>query len=157
MTRVWRAEPRECGAVTGLLVEFRDWWGYDVPSQESCLASVRRLIDDPDTEYLLAAKEEASAAAAVAQLRFRWSIWLAAEDCYLEDLFVREEARRSGLGRALVEAALARARERRCARVELDANEANAPALALYEGLGFSAHSRPAGGRNLLMRQRLRR
>jgi ribosomal protein S18 acetylase RimI-like enzyme len=50
---------------------------------------------------------------------------------------VVDEARRSGLGRALVEGAIARARERGCRRMELDTNEDNAAARALYEGLGF--------------------
>ena len=141
--------------VSTLLVEFRDWQGSDAPSEQSCLASVRRLMDDPDAEYLLGAVDEDHKPAGVAQLRFRYSLWRAAEDCYLEDLFVRQEARRSGLGRALVEGALARARERGCARVELDANEDNPPALALYQRLGFSAVSESPGGRNLLMRLRL--
>ena len=78
-----------------------------------------------------------------------------ADDCWLEDLFVEEDARGSGLGRALVEAALERARERGCARMELDVNEANAAALALYESLGFDSWSDPPGGRNLFMRRRL--
>jgi ribosomal protein S18 acetylase RimI-like enzyme len=54
-----------------------------------------------------------------------------------------------------VEAALERARERGCARVELDVNAANPVALALYESLGFESWSDPPGGRNLLMRRRL--
>jgi mycothiol synthase len=65
------------------------------------------------------------------------------------------DPRGSGLGRALAEAALARARERGCARVELDVNAANPAALALYESLGFEGWSDPPGGRNLLMRRRL--
>ena len=54
--------------------------------------------------------------------------------------------RGSGLGRELVEAALERAREHGCARMVLDANEANAPALALYRSVGFDSWSasRPA-------------
>jgi GNAT superfamily N-acetyltransferase len=63
-------------------------------------------------------------AVGVCQLRYRFAVWTGSEDC--------------GLGRALAEAALARARERGCARVELDVNAAN-----------------PPGGRNLLMRRRL--
>ena len=34
----------------------------------------------------------------VAQIRFRWSVWKTAEDCWLEDLYVRESARRAGSG-----------------------------------------------------------
>ena len=68
-----------------------------------------------------------------------------AEDCWLEDLFVREEARRFGLGRALVDAAVERARERGCKRIELDVNEDNTAARALYEACGFLTEPKPPG------------
>jgi len=72
-------------------------------------------------------------------------VWKSAEDCWLEDLFVREDARRSGLGRALVDAAVERARERGCKRIELDVNEDNVPARALYEACGFLTEPKPPG------------
>lgn len=153
MAVVWRARPDEAEAVAALLVDFRNWWGRDTPTVASFEAGVRRLIADPSTEYLLGALEQGVEPDGVCQLRFRYGLWHAAEDCWLEDLFVRDRARGRGLGRALSEAALARARKRGCARVELDVNEANPAALALYEALGFSALSDPPGGRNLLMRR----
>ena len=140
--------------MAGLLVEFRDWWGRSLPSDESFAASVDRLMDSPDTEFLLGSAG-GGAPAGVCQLRFRFSVWHATEDCWFEDLFVREQARRSGLGGALVEAALERARERGCARVELDVNEANRAARALYERFGFSGPAEPGAGRALLLRCRL--
>ena len=152
MTRVWRASGEEAGVVAGLLTEFRDWMGRSRPTAQSLAASVERLMDDPDTEYLLGRPEGRDAPAGVCQLRFRYGVWHAATDCWLEDLFVREDSRAGGLGSALVEKAVERARERGCARVELDVNEANGPALALYERFGFSAWSDPPGGRNLFMR-----
>jgi GNAT superfamily N-acetyltransferase len=91
----------------------------------------------------------------VCQLRYRFGLWLGTPDCWLEDLFVRESARGRGVGRALAEAAIERARERGSRRIELDVNDANPAALALYERLGFSAWVESAGGRNLLMRLRL--
>jgi ribosomal protein S18 acetylase RimI-like enzyme len=152
---VWRAGGEEAEAVAGLLVEFRDWLGRDTPSAASFLSGVRRLLGDPSVEYLLGAVAAGEVAAGVCQLRFRYGVWNAAEDCWLEDLFVCETSRGAGLGLALTRGALNRARDRGCARVELDVNESNSAALALYEGLGFSAESNPPGARNLLMRRRV--
>ena len=155
MTVVWRAEPREAGAVSGLLVEFRNWLGRSLPTDESFAASVERLLADPDTEYLLGAAGPGEQPSAVCQLRFRFCVWHSSGDCWLEDLYVRESERRSGLGAALVESALSRARARECGRVELDVNEANTAALALYERFGFDVLSERFGARDLLMRRSL--
>jgi GNAT superfamily N-acetyltransferase len=154
---VWRAEPHEAETVGELLVEFRNHLGLTWPSENAFIAGVERLIEDPSTVYLLGAPDADSAPAGVAQLRFRYGIWWAAEDCLLEDLFVREEARRSGLGRALVEATIAHARARGCRRIELDANDANDAAQGLYQSFGFDAQDDRYGGRNLLMRLHLER
>lgn len=133
------------------MIAFRDWWGRDEPDDAAFAAGVRRLLADPSTEFLLGGDPPAG----VCQLRYRYGVWWDAEDCLLEDLYVVEEARRSGLGRALVEAACERARARGCARIELDVNEANPAALALYESMGFTNWSDPPGGRDLFMRRRL--
>jgi ribosomal protein S18 acetylase RimI-like enzyme len=148
--RVWRAAPEEAPAVAALLGGFRDHLGYDGPDDASLLASVERIIVRDDAEYLLAGDGEAQG---VVQVRYRWSVWWATEDCWLEDLYVRDDARGAGLGRALAEAVIERAAARGCARVELDVNSGNAPALALYRSLGFETGK--TGGQDLLMRRRL--
>jgi GNAT superfamily N-acetyltransferase len=132
----------EAGTVAGLLVEFRDHMHHDAPPRESFVASVQRLIDRDDAEYWLAASDEDGPAGGVCQLRFRHSVWTGSDDCWLEDLFVRANERGRGLGRALVQAAMDRGRERGCARIELDTEEGNRPAVALYESLGFSNTSK---------------
>jgi GNAT superfamily N-acetyltransferase len=161
---VWRAEHGDVTEVTRLLVAFRDWSGSTSPSAASFLASVQALIDDRFTEFLLAAAAPAHGgpgerADGVSQLRFRHSVWTGTEDCWLEDLFVDERARRHGLGRALVLASCGRARERGAARIELDTNEHNSGAIALYESLGFDAmkpgNAGAQGGRELFMGLRL--
>jgi ribosomal protein S18 acetylase RimI-like enzyme len=81
-------------------------------------------------------------------------VWRAGHDCLLEDLFVDPSARRAGLGRALLDAAIARARERDCRRVELDTAETNEAARALYGAAGFSEEAYE-GGRALFLRLRL--
>ena len=155
MISVWRAEPHEAEAVARLIVDFRDHLGLDWPSANAFLAGVERLIEDPHSAFVLAAPDEDSPPAGVAQVRFRYGLWWAADDCHLEDLFVRADARGGGVGRALVQGVVDLARERGCRRVELDVNEANAAALAVYESFGFSAQDDRYGRRNLLMRLHL--
>ena len=141
--------------MAALLAEFRDWWKRSLPTDEAMEGGVRRLIQDPETELLLGAPADGVAPQGVAQLRFRYSVWTDSEECQFVDLSVREEARRGGLGRALLEASITRARQRGCLRMSNDANEANPPAVALYESLGFSAFFEPPGGNNLNMRRAL--
>jgi GNAT superfamily N-acetyltransferase len=151
--RAWLAGPDEADVVARLLVGFRDWYGRSEPPEETFLAGVERLIVRADTEYLLAAAGDRPPGG-VCQLRYRYGVWTASEDCWLEDLFVLEEDRRFGLGQALVAGAIDRARERGCGRIELDVAESNTAAWALYERMGFSAGYKPPAP-NVLMGLRL--
>jgi GNAT superfamily N-acetyltransferase len=148
VTEARLATDEDAETVARLLTEFRDHQGRDWPDDATYLQSVRRLLADPDTDFLLAGDPPDG----VCQLRFRFGVWYAAEDCLIEDVFVRESARGSGVGRALVTGALGRARQRGCHRVELDTSEANTPALALYHSLGFDEG--PEGDRSVFLRHR---
>lgn len=55
---------------------------------------------------------------------------------YLEDLFVRPEARGAGLGKALLSHLAALALERDCARLEWSVLDWNEPAIGFYRKLG---------------------
>jgi ribosomal protein S18 acetylase RimI-like enzyme len=151
----WKADLLEAETIARLLVAFRDHLGYDWPSDNAFLAGVERLLEDRDTEFLLAAPDDDSPPLGVAQLRFRFGIWRAGGDCLVEDLYVDEGARRRGVARALLEAATERALERGCRRMELDVSEANDAGLALYRSFGF--HERPSedAPRDLYMRRHL--
>jgi GNAT superfamily N-acetyltransferase len=142
------ANATDAEAVAGLLVEFRDWIGRAQPDPAGALASVRRLLADPEAEFLLAGDP----ADAVCQLRYCHSVWTGTDDCVIEDVFVRERARGAGLGSVLVAAAIERARERGCARIQLDTGEGNTPALALYRSFGFESGTGEPGGRDVMLR-----
>jgi GNAT superfamily N-acetyltransferase len=60
------------------------------------------------------------------------TVW-AAENCYLQDLFVDEAVRGRGVARALIERVASVARERGCARLYWATKEDNAVARALYD------------------------
>jgi GNAT superfamily N-acetyltransferase len=153
--RVWLAGEAEAADVTRLLAGFRDWWGYGSPSDEALARGVERLLGDENTDFLLGAPDGAGSPAGVCALRYRYGVWLDGIDCCLEDLFVEESARGSGLGAQLVKAAIERARERGSRRMELDVNDANEPARRLYERFGFSSHVAQLGADNRFMRLRL--
>jgi GNAT superfamily N-acetyltransferase len=150
---VWLAEPNDADTVARLMVGFRNHLGLDGPSDNAFLAGDERPHDDRDSQFLIGAPHEDAPPGGVIQLRYRWGIWRAGFDCLLEDLYVVDEARGQGLGRALVDGAIARARERGCRRMELDTNEDNTAARALYEGVGFINDR--YGGRDLYYRLHL--
>jgi GNAT superfamily N-acetyltransferase len=141
--RAWLADPSEAKDVARLLIGFRDHYDRPEPPDHTFYEGVEKLIARDDTEYLLAAAPDAREPGGVCQLRYRYGLWTAAEDCWLEDLFVEKSSRRSGVGEALVACAIDRARERGCGRIELDVSEQNPGAWALYERMGFSADYKP--------------
>src|SRR4051812_26644334 len=121
------------------MLAFRDHLRLSGPTDAEMRAGVERLLGEPDTEFLLAAPDgDGAPPAGVAQLRFRYGVWRAGGDCLLEDLFVDEAARGAGLGRALVEATLDRARARGCRRVELAPDERHDGGPRPYERVGLT-------------------
>ena len=55
--------------------------------------------------------------------------------CYLQDLFTAEQARGKGVGRALIDAVVERAKSAGAARVYWQTHETNAVAMRLYDQL----------------------
>ncbi len=67
---------------------------------------------------------------------YTYSSFLARPTLYVEDLFVRPEARGNGTGRALMRELAREAARQGCGRMEWTVLDWNKPAIALYEGLG---------------------
>ena len=65
-----------------------------------------------------------------------YSTFLARPSLYLEDVFVRPEARGAGAGKALFQACAQEAVRRECGRMEWVVLDWNAPAIAFYERRG---------------------
>jgi len=147
MPEVRVAQSSEAGQVAELMIAFRDHIERDLPTDEEIRRTVDALLEDPNTEFLLAAT-------GVCQLRYRLSVWTATEDCWLEDLYVADEARGTGVGRALIEAAFERARGRGCKRIQLDVAEDNRRAIDVYRAAGFGTEP-GADGRTMLITRRL--
>ena len=80
--------------------------------------------------------EEDGAAAGFALFFHNYSTFLAQPGIYLEDLFVKPEARGRGYGKALLARLAQLARERGCGRVEWAVLNWNEPSIAFYKALG---------------------
>jgi len=145
MPEVRVAQPEDAGRVAELMAAFRDHIGRSEPPDADIRATVDALLRDSNTEYLLADE-------GVCQLRYRLSVWTATEDCWLEDLFVSDGARGTGLGKALIEAAFERARARGCARVQLDVDFTNTRAIEVYRAAGFGTEPGDRGRTMLITR-----
>jgi GNAT superfamily N-acetyltransferase len=96
--------------------------------------------DRPAAEVVLA--EAAGGPVGFALFFTTFSTFLARPGIWLEDLFVRPEHRRAGVGRALFEHVARVAAARGCGRMEWMALDWNEPALRFYGGLG----ARPVDG-----------
>jgi GNAT superfamily N-acetyltransferase len=67
-----------------------------------------------------------------------FSTFLGKPGIYLEDLYVRPEHRRSGVGHALLTYIARLAMERNCGRLEWSVLDWNEPAIRFYRGIGAS-------------------
>lgn len=67
------------------------------------------------------------------------------DEGYINNVAVREDARRTGIGSALVSESVRRGRERSLSFLTLEVRASNGPAIALYEKHGFSEVGRRPG------------
>jgi len=79
--------------------------------------------------------------AGFAAYSFLWPAVGVTRSLYLKELYVAEEYRRRGVGKALMSALFDLARLHRCSRVEWTTDVGNGGALAFYEGLGLPVHA----------------
>jgi GNAT superfamily N-acetyltransferase len=126
------------------------WAGYlkfykaDLPPENSDI-TWSRLHDAAEPMHLLGAYVDGRLTGIVHYL-FHRSTWMPDDYCYLQDLFVADDARGLGLGRALIEAVYDKAREAGSTRVYWLTHETNAQARILYdqvaENVGFIQYRR---------------
>lgn len=95
----------------------------------------RTLFGSPRFAEVLIA-EAGGAPVGFALFFHNYSTFLARPGVYLEDLFVREEARGHGYGKALLTRLAQIAVERGCGRLEWAVLDWNEPAIGFYKSLG---------------------
>lgn len=113
------------------------WKGYQTfyevaLSDEITTTTWSRLHDPAEPMFVLGAYLGGKLVGIVHSLYHR-SCWTIGNYLYLQDLFVAEEARGHGIGRALIEAVASEARAAGASRVYWLTQEGNTTARALYD------------------------
>ena len=140
------ARARDVDVVTALWAELsRHHAGGDArhalrPGAEP---EIRRLVEAElrDRDALVLLFERSGSACGLCMTRIQRAPPIHRETLRAEigELFVRDSARRQGVGRALVGAALGWVRERGVERVVVRVGAANAAGQAFWRGIGFGA------------------
>lgn len=104
-------------------------------------AQLRRTLFEAPTGASALIAERAGHAVGFALYFFNYSTFLGRPGLYLEDLYVRETERGSGIGLSLLKRLAQVALEKGCGRMEWSVLDWNTPAIRFYEALGARAMS----------------
>ena len=131
-----RASESDLCSIAGLFDAYRQFYGMpaDLPLAESF---IRERLANDDSVIFAAIDLSSSAAVGFVQLYPSFSSVAARRIWILNDLFVAPEARRTGVGRALLGAARDHAVSIGAKRMILSTAAANREARELYESCGY--------------------
>jgi ribosomal protein S18 acetylase RimI-like enzyme len=133
--------PDEAPLVARLLHDFNTEYDEPSPGVDWLSGHLADLLRGDDTFALVA-----GAADGLSVVRLRRSLWGPALEAYLAELYVVPALRGQGIGRALLEATMATARERGADYMDLGTSEDDVAARKLYESAGFDrTEGRPDG------------
>ena len=111
------------------LVFYRAQWSDEVAD-----ATFARIFDPLEPMHAVVAEHD-DGLSGFSHYLFQRSTWFLNPQCYLQDLYVEEVKRSHGVGRALIAAVVAAAKEAGTARVYWHTHETNAVARRLYDAV----------------------
>jgi GNAT superfamily N-acetyltransferase len=125
-----------------LMRGYCDFYEVD-PSDDDLLAMSRALIADPDREGTqLIARDEEGRASGFATIFWTWTTLSAARIGVMNDLFVTERARGTGVAEALIAACAEKCREYGAVSLDWTTARDNHRAQRLYERVGAKRDER---------------
>jgi len=127
-------------SVAGLLMKQLDEHRIDAALDAVRLA-VDGMLADPSRGFILVALS-GKRTVGVAYVSFTWTLEHGGKSAWLEELYVVPDQRDRGIGRAMLQGVLQRARENGCAAVDLEVDTQHARAERLYAREGFKPHTR---------------
>jgi len=118
-----------------LIAAYQRFYEVDDIDDDRNRSFFQRFLAPSEDGLLLAARDEGGAILGYACLYWHFSSLVAVETVLMNDLFVTSEARGRGVGRALIEASAAVARERGAAWLEWSTAPDNHTAQRLYDSM----------------------
>jgi GNAT superfamily N-acetyltransferase len=110
---------------------YQRFYQVNIPESVTCETWARFL--DPIEPMHAALAMASDRALGLVHSIYHRSAWTTGDDCYLQDLFVADDARGGGIGRALIEHVYADAKRRGSPRVYWQTHESNHRAMQLYD------------------------
>jgi ribosomal protein S18 acetylase RimI-like enzyme len=144
------ADPEDAAGVARLLHDFNTEFGEATPGVEALSGYARKMLEAGEMTVLLAGEGPDG----VSLIRFRTSVWTGEPEAHLQELYVVPSLRGRGIGRALLEATMAAAREAGATGVDLNTGTTDTVARALYESCGFSNREGSPDGPSMLFYER---
>ncbi len=132
---VRRARPDDAALIHGFICELARY-EREPDAVEATPASLRADLDREPPPFECLIGEIDAEPVGFALFFHNYSTWRGRRGLYLEDLFVTEQHRGAGAGRALLGAVARIASERGCARMEWAVLDWNQPAIDFYRSLG---------------------
>jgi GNAT superfamily N-acetyltransferase len=136
VVHVSRVTEEDLADLLPLMRGYSDFYEVD-PSDDALLALARALIADPEhegTQFI--ARDDAGAPLGFATVYWMWSTSRAERIGIMNDLFTAPQARRQGVGEALIQRCLEAVRERGAALLQWQTARDKHTAQALYERVG---------------------
>jgi ribosomal protein S18 acetylase RimI-like enzyme len=150
VTEIRRAGPADAPEIARLLHDFNVEFGEPTPGVPALTEYARRLLEEAEMTVLLAGEGPDG----ISLIRFRPSVWTGAAEAHLQELYVVPPLRGRGIGRALLEATIAAAREAGATGIDLNTGETDTAARALYESMGFTNREGSPDGPSMLFYER---
>lgn len=122
-------------ALVSLVVELAEFEKLDPPTAEARARLRAHVTSSPPLFHSFLALLD-SVPVGYITYYFTYSTFLAAPTLFLEDIFVQEEHRRSGVGRALFRYCVQEALDKGCGRMEWCALDWNVKAMDFYMAQG---------------------
>jgi ribosomal protein S18 acetylase RimI-like enzyme len=135
---IFRATPGDSAELAALFDAYRGFYGRETEVARCEVFLHDRLTRGESVVFLARAGGGGAPAIGFTQLYPIFTSVGLGRVWHLNDLYVREDARRSGAGRALMLHAIAFAKQDGAIRLTLETQVTNTPARRLYESLGMT-------------------